>query len=80
MAINTTKLIAERKKYLRELKPVAREIRTAVNQLERRLNALITRKRALPELDDLSALLKDCQKIADETYDLVRALEGGFLE
>lgn len=80
MAIRTTALIRERKKYLRTLKPPVREILTATNQLQRRLSALLIRKRALPEDEDLILLLSDCKKIADELGDVVRVLEGGYVE
>jgi len=79
VAVGVTRLIAERKKFLRALKPKFRKTDAALELVEREIVRILNRRKALPEEEDLASLLDKSSKVVTALTEAIKMLEKGYI-
>lgn len=70
----------ERRKTLQEILKLSRTLDTAQESMERYLKSLTRRKRAYPEISDLSKAMSLYNIMVKESKSLASALQKGFIQ
>lgn len=78
MATSLTRLIADRRAYVRHLKRLEKAVDTNLEKAERKINQILSRKIKVPEEADLETISVHVREMLAQAVELSRALEAGF--
>lgn len=71
-------IIRERRRFVRQLRSQQKEIDTRVEVVERKLISIISRKRKVPEDDDLAFIATAFREVVKGCNDFLSLVEKGF--
>lgn len=78
MATSLTRLIADRRAYVRHLKRLEKAVDTNLEKAERKIKQILSRKIKVPEEADLETISVHVREMLAQAVELSRALEAGF--
>ncbi|MBA7709046.1 hypothetical protein ES703_117953 [subsurface metagenome] len=78
MAVSLSKLIADRRAYMRHLKRLEKAVDTELEKAERKIKQILARKIKVPEESDLEVVAGHIREMLAGAVELSRALESGF--